>query len=134
MHAVGRALNARYGHAVDRQQRGDPAANITKCAKTLQMRYPAGQNIAGHQPIQIFSFTAYLRLCPGEVRKGPFRVFVDPNDCKADRPPHTRDQSDIPHRSLAHTVGAFLIEHHAVGVLKPEMQPLFSIERKGAAF
>ena len=63
VHTVGRALNTGHGHTVDGKKSRDPAADVAKGTEALQMRHPAGQDVAGQKQVEILGFTALLRLC-----------------------------------------------------------------------
>ena len=63
VHTVGRALNTGHGHTVDGKKSRDPAADVAKGTEALQMRHPAGQDVAGQKQVEILGFAALLRLC-----------------------------------------------------------------------
>ena len=130
---VGRRGNAADRHAVDREQCADAAAHVTERAERFDVGHRAGQDVAGHQPVEVVRFAHPLCLGTGKPIEGlTAGVGVQGLDDKAGRAAHPGQDGDIPDRTGLSSVGALGEGHDRLDATQLEPELTLGVKGEGS--
>lgn len=129
-----RVRNARYGDAVDGQQRAYPRADVAECAERLHVRDAGVDNIAADERREIFPAAVLLHAAAAEDGICfALLIRVEPGYAENNRLVHPRDQRDIAHAPVLDSERALVFRYYAAHAAEVNMEIVLAVAQHGSA-